>query len=167
MIENLPNYISITFVLTTLLTLVLFHLTVKKSTFQKLANKISIGLIGWLVFHGLLSYTLFYFNTIGDTPPKMPLIGVGPLLLTMLLLFNTKKGKLFIDSLPLKQLTLISIVRIPVEIVLWWLFLNNAIPELMTFEGRNFDVLAGLTAPLIVLVAFKKDQINKFKKVKT
>ena len=118
-------------------------------------------MIFWLILHATLSYTLFYFNTIGDTPPKMPLIGVGPILITVLLLFNTTKGKSFIDSLPLKQLTLISVVRIPVEIVLWWLFLNNTIPELMTFEGRNFDVFAGITAPLIIFMAFKKDIINR------
>ncbi len=30
----------------------------------------------------------------------------------------------------------------------------------MTFEGRNFDVLAGITALIVALVAFKRNKIN-------
>ena len=56
---------------------------------------------------------------------------------------------------------MISIVRIPVEFVLWWLFLHNTIPKLMTFEGINFDVIAGLTAPLVVYFGFRNNSINK------
>lgn len=79
----------------------------------------------------------------------------------MFVLFRSKKGKEFIDSLPLKQITLISIVRIPVELVLWWLFIYKAIPEALTFEGRNFDVLAGLTAPLVVYFGFVKNKLGR------
>ncbi|TAH22438.1 MAG: hypothetical protein EAZ08_00730 [Cytophagales bacterium] len=49
--------------------------------------------------------------------------------------------------MPLKNLIYLNIVRIPVEIILFWLFVNKAIPELMTFEGRNLDIIAGITAP--------------------
>ena len=161
MLQNLPNHIAIIFGLTTALTFALFHYTMKKSSFSNHSNKISGGILIWIILHGVLADTLFYFETIGDTPPKMPIIGVAPLLITFIILFNTEKGKTFIDSLPLKQLTLISIVRIPVEIVLWWLFLNNSIPELMTFEGINFDVLAGLTSPIIIFIAFTNGRISK------
>jgi hypothetical protein len=42
-------------------------------------------------------------------------------------------------------------VRIPVELILYWLSLQKAVPALMTFEGRNFDILAGITAPAMAL----------------
>lgn len=161
MIENLPTYIAIIFGLTTIATLSLFHFTMKKSSYSNQALKISVGLLVWLVIHGVLSFTLFYKDTIGDIPPKLPFFGVVPIIVTILYLFNSKNGKAFIDSLPLKQLTIISIVRIPVEFVLYWLFLNNAVPELMTFTGRNQDIFAGLTAPLIAYFAFRNDTINK------
>ncbi|WP_233632635.1 hypothetical protein [Parapedobacter sp. ISTM3] len=64
-------------------------------------------------------------------------------------LFLTRTGKEFVDSLPIAGLTMINVVRIPVEVVLCWLFINGAVPEMMTFEGRNFDIIAGITAPLI------------------
>ena len=161
MIENMPNYVAIVFGLTTLATLALFYATMKKSSFSDHAIKISIGLLVWLIFHGVLGATLFYKNTIGDMPPKLPLFGIVPLIALVLYLFNSKKGQNFIDALPLKHLTLISIVRIPVEIVLWLLFLNNTVPELMTFEGRNHDIIAGLTAPIVFLIAFRNNTINK------
>jgi hypothetical protein len=37
-----------------------------------------------------------------------------------------------------------------VEVLLWILFIDGLLPEQMSFEGRNFDILAGLTAPIIV-----------------
>jgi hypothetical protein len=55
----------------------------------------------------------------------------------------------------------LHIVRIPVELVLFWLFTNKTIPELMTFEGRNFDILSGLSAPIIYYYAFVKKKINR------
>lgn len=78
-----------------------------------------------------------------------------------MLLFVTKKGRKFIDSLPLKNLTWLNTVRVPVEIVLYWLFINNAIPKLMTFEGHNFDIIAGLTAPIIAYYGVSKKTISK------
>lgn len=89
------------------------------------------------------------------------LLGILPMILTIIFLFATLKGRQFMDSLPIKNLTYLNIVRIPVEIVLFWLFLYKAIPELMTFEGRNFDILAGLTAPFIAYFGLTKHKISR------
>jgi len=42
-------------------------------------------------------------------------------------------------------------VRVPVEIVLWWLAGFSVLPELMTFEGLNYDILAGISAPFVAI----------------
>jgi hypothetical protein len=47
-----------------------------------------------------------------------------------------------------------------VEILLWALFTQNLLPEQMTFEGRNFDILVGLTAPLIAWL-YQHQKISK------
>ena len=39
--------------------------------------------------------------------------------------------------------------RIVVEILLWMLLLENLLPVQMTFEGYNFDVLAGLSGVIM------------------
>ena len=109
----------------------------------------------------LLSYNLVYINTIGNIPPLFPLLGFLPLLLLMIFLFSSAQGKNFIDRLPLRDLTILSVVRIPVEIGLWYLFIHHTIPEVMTFEGRNFDILAGITAPLVAYFGFTNGRLNK------
>jgi hypothetical protein len=76
-------------------------------------------------------------------------------------LFANSKGRQYIDNLDIKYLTILHVIRIPVELVLFWLFINKAVPRLMTFEGRNFDILAGLTAPFIFYFGIIKKQIGK------
>lgn len=164
MIDNLPTYISLTFGLTTFATLQLFIWTIRNSNSeqtQKKATPIFIGLTIWLIIQAVLTFKNIYNSDTNSFPPKIMLIGILPTILTIILLFATSKGRQFIDSLPLKNLTYLNIVRIPVEIVLFWLFLNKAIPELMTFEGRNFDILAGITAPIVAYFGLTKTKLNR------
>ncbi|HUF04738.1 MAG TPA: hypothetical protein VMM38_11260 [Aridibacter sp.] len=57
---------------------------------------------------------------------------------------------------PLRTLTLLHTVRVPVELVLWGLFLHGQVPQLMTFEGINPDIISGLTAPFAAWMGFKE-----------
>lgn len=164
MLENLPIYISIVFALTTVVTLLLFILTIRKSnseTVQGSANVILVSMLLWLALQAILALMGIYRTDTNLFPPKIMLLGVFPTFLTIILLFATSKGKKFIDSLPLKDLTYLNIVRVPVEIVLFWLFLNKAIPELMTFSGRNFDILAGVSAPFIAYWGLTKTKLSR------
>jgi hypothetical protein len=164
MIDNLPTYISLTFGLTTAATLFLFIWTIKNSTSEKTRKKtlpIFIGLTIWLLIQTVLTTKNVYNSDTNSFPPKIMLFGIFPAIYIIILLFATHKGRLFIDSLPLKNLTYLNVVRIPVEIVLLWLFLNKAIPELMTFEGRNFDIIAGITAPFIAYFGLTKSKLSR------
>jgi len=81
----------------------------------------------------------------------------------IIILFFTTKGKQFMDNLNIKTLTLLHTIRIPVEIVLFYLAVNKVIPEIMTFEGRNFDILSGLSAPAIYYFGFVNKKLsNRF-----
>ena len=164
MIDNLPTYITLTFGLTTAATLLLFIWTIRCSNFEMTRKKstfIFIGLTIWLGIQAVLTLNNIYNTDTNSFPPKIILIGIMPAILTIIVLFATSKGRKFIDNLPVKNLIYLNIVRIPVEIVLFWLFLNKAVPKLMTFEGRNFDILAGLTAPFIAYFGLTKLKISK------
>lgn len=150
--ENLPTYISIVFGLTTLLTVGLFY----RATHNSKTTLIILFL--WLSLQAFIGLSNFYKVT--DAIPPRFLILVLPPALFIIGLFITSKGKQFMDGLNIKRLTILHTIRIPVEIVLFWLFLNKAVPELMTFEGRNFDILAGLTAPIIFYFGFVKMKLN-------
>ena len=149
---NLPAYISIIFVLTTILTVLFFYKASNNS------NKTLLILLSWLVIQTIIGLSGFY--TVTDTiPPRFVLLLLPPLLI-IAGLFTTSKGKQYIDSLDIRTLTILHSIRIPVEIVLFFLFVNKAVPKLMTFEGRNFDIIAGLTAPVIFYWGFMKKRIS-------
>lgn len=59
----------------------------------------------------------------------------------------------------MKYLIWIHLVRIPVEICLLWLAQNKQVPFSMTFEGYNYDIIFGLTAPIVALLYFKFKRI--------
>jgi hypothetical protein len=144
--ENLPEVISIIFIITTLITIYFFYRAAHRSV-----TLLTIAVI-WLALQGIIGFTGFYQNT-SQVPPRFMFLVLPPLI-AILLFFVSQRGRRFIDRLDLKSLTLLHVVRIPVEIVLYWLFVYKKVPELMTFEGRNFDILSGITAPFIYYFGF-------------
>jgi len=164
MINHLPFYISFIFVLATVFTLFMLHKSIRKSNLETIRNKsntILFGLIIWLIIQAILTLSNVYKSEPNSFPPKIILFGVLPAIITIVALFVSKNGRQFIDSLVLTEITFLHIVRIPVEVVLFWLFVYKAIPQLMTFEGRNFDILAGISAPFIVYFGLYKQKLNK------
>ena len=159
MLANLPFYISMLFIFTTLLTFIFFISAVKENNSNRTVSLVLIVICVWLVIHAILSLKGFYTIT-NSVPPRFALMTFPPLL-TILILFITNSGRRFIDSLSLKILTQLHVVRIFVEIILLWLFLYKYIPKLMTFEGRNFDILSGLSAPLVAYFGFTKTVLGK------
>ena len=151
MLPNLPAYIYIVFIFTVLLTLWFLW----KASFSP--TTIIVAVV-WLVIQGVLSYTGFYQNVSG-MPPRLAL-AVVPALILIILLLVTKDGKKFTDQLNLKTLHLLHIVRIPVELCLYWLSIQKAVPELMTFAGNNLDIVTGITAPILYFTCFKRRQVR-------
>jgi len=118
-----------------------------------------IILLVWLTIQAFIGLSGFYTVT-NAVPPRFLLLGFPPLLF-IIGLFMTSKGRAYIAGLDIKYLTILHAIRIAVEMVLFWLFIQKTVPEIMTFEGRNFDILSGLTAPFIFYFGFVKKQIPK------
>ena len=151
--QDVPFYVSLTFILTTMLTLFLF---IRATNSPKV---VVFGLILWLSLQTYLANSGFYLEV--STEPFRFLLAAPPALMLILGVFISKKGRTWINTLSLKTLTLLHIVRIPVEIVLYWFFLSKMLPELMTFSGRNFDIMAGITAPIIYYLVFWRKTVGK------
>jgi hypothetical protein len=114
---------------------------------KKTVSRILIILALWILAVSLWSgtgimgnFTLFPFNF-------MPVIAI-PLVTIIIVLFS-KRLKEILHQIPPAHLVRLQSFRFFVEILLWMLFVANIIPEQMTFEGRNFDILSGITAPVI------------------
>jgi len=151
--EQLPTYIGIVFILTTLLTLLLLYKATNNS------KPVIIIVLVWLALQAVVSLSGFYTIT-NSTPPRFGLLLMPPIIF-IIIVFLTKKGKALIDSFEVKMLTLLHIIRIPVELTLFWLYLHNVIPQVMTFEGRNFDILCGITAPSVYYFGYVKSVLGK------
>jgi len=161
MLPELPIHITLVFIITTIGGIRLFNSILKNAEPKILnPNKTTIGLILWLAVQGVVAYFLFHVQPADAFPPRFVLV-VLPVFGLVFWLFLTKKGRIIIDSLPLYQLTIFNLIRIPVELCLYWLFLQKAVPEVMTFEGRNFDIIGGLTCLFIAYFGYQQKKIGK------
>ena len=160
MIEGLPLYVPVVFILTTLATIWFLLAAAKAVGRESFPYKLLIFLLPlWLLLSGFLATTPFYRNS-EAMPPRVFLFGVWPAVGLIIAYFAFFRGA-FIDKLSLKSLTLLHTVRLPVELVLLWLFQAGQVPRLMTFEGWNFDILSGITAPIVYFLAFRNGGVNR------
>lgn len=150
---GLPFYIAGSFIITTLLALAFLYKAARGSKAVLLLS------LAWLGLQGAIGLSGFYTVTT-TVPPRLGLLLLPPLM-AIIICFVTKGGRYFIDSLTVKWLTILHVVRVPVELVLVWLFAQKYVPQLMTFEGRNFDVVSGLTAPVIFYFGYVRRSIGR------
>ena len=150
------------FIAITLTTVFLFLRTIKYPNFKiprKTAKTVMIILFIWIALQGWLGFRGGYRDYV-FTPPKIFILGVAPAFLFILCLLLVSKGRTFLKQLDLKALTVLHLIRIPVELGLFFLCAHKVLPTEMTFTGQNFDILSGLTAPLIVWLVFVKKRKN-------
>lgn len=165
MVEGLPTYVHLTFIIVVACTYVLVLVTLYRA-FRKLGRAnpersvVVIGgiLMGWLALQGVLAGTGFYLSFDGGVPRIV--YAIVPGLIVMITAVTGRFGfNALAQALPLGPLHYLHGIRVPIELVLLWLFHTHLIPEIMTFEGRNFDILAGLTAPFIAYFSFTKPKL--------
>ncbi|MBS1554639.1 MAG: hypothetical protein JSU09_06915 [Bacteroidetes bacterium] len=144
--KPIPILLSVGMVVTTLVTLYTLYRTFGKSKVVLLAS------VAWLTITAGLGLIGFY-RDFATLPPRFIFL-VGPPIVGVLVLF-TRQGNRLKERFDMRWGTLIHIVRVPVELVLFGLMLAGYVPAIMTFEGRNFDIISGLLAIVIGLIFFK------------
>ena len=105
---------------------------------------IAILLITWFIVLGILSARGF-FSDFSRLPPRLFIALLTPLPV-VLLFTRSRAGKQLLQHIQPQWLLYLQSFRILVEIALWALVRNGALPIQMSFEGRNFDILTGLFA---------------------
>lgn len=112
-----------------------------------------VFILAVLLLSGVLANAGFY-NQPSAIPPRLPLI-ILPAIGGILFIFFSKYGRRMLDRIDYEILTYMHVVRIPVELTILALFTFGLMPESMTFEGRNFDVLSGISAPFIAYFGYR------------
>lgn len=102
------------------------------------------SLLLWLAITSILSKA-GVFRNFDVFPPPFFILLIVPLV--AVIFFTSRSTTLeILKHIPPHQLIYLQSFRVLVEILLWMLFVDNLLPIQMTFEGRNFDILAGLTS---------------------
>lgn len=114
-----------------------------------------IGVLAWLVVVSVLSLSGF-LQDFTSLPPRLMIVLLIPLISIILITRSKVLGEI-LRHIPPRNLLRFQVFRVFVEILLWMLFVENLLPEQMTFEGRNFDVVAGALGP-IVAYGFSKNR---------
>ena len=154
MIQELPISISVFFIVIVLVTIIWFYIASGKSPI------LLAILIIWSMLQSTLALTGFFLDT-STLPPRLVAAGLGPALLMIAGVFLFKKSRRWLSNFNLKLLTYFHSIRVLVEIVLYFLFVYGFISKLQTIEGTNYDLLSGLSAPIIAYLAFNKKLVGK------
>lgn len=124
---------------------------------RNIIKRVIVALLLWMVVLSGLSLSGFFLNF--DTiPPRFVVIIAIPLVTLIWALLISKTTKQILQLVPAQAIINLQVFRVIVEILLWMLFIQNLLPIQMTFEGLNFDILAGITAPLIAYFGIVKNK---------
>jgi len=123
-------------------------------------NRFLIIASSWLILQAIVASTGFYQQT--DTmPPRLVLVFI-PVILIILILGLSKKTAGFRNKFDLQRLHYIHIIRIPVEVFfLYGLYQYGLIARELTFDGNNWDIISGVSMPLVALLFWKYRVISK------
>lgn len=128
------------FVITTFLSLIGLGLAISKPRKPLLIFSL------WAIATGLLSYFEFYLNT-SAFPPRILTVLI-PSSLIVIYVYKAVSPQ----NLNLGWLLAIHLIRIPVELILHELYVQGEIPQIMTYEGWNFDILSGISVVTILIL---------------
>lgn len=159
MMESTPLLLSLLFLAITVLCIIIFYKILVHIGKTEMAIITIILLSSWAVLQSILAYIGFY-NDFVFLPPKLAAFGVIPGIIFIIILFLIQSSRNIITSFSLETLTWIHFVRLPVEIGLYYLCVYKLVSPIMTFEGRNFDIIMGITAPLIAYYGVQKQKLN-------
>lgn len=106
-------------------------------------RKTALLLAVWLVLVGGLAASGVLGNFSRFPPPFMLTVNAG-LVLTLVLAFSPWGTRLL--SLPLAVLVGSQMFRLPLELIMSRAYHVGLMPQQMSFEGRNFDILTGMGA---------------------
>ena len=122
----------------------------QKKTF---ITRMVIALVLWAVFVSAWSisgkmadFSIFPLNL-------MPVL-IIPIIVAVFFIPATTTGDI-LRHIPPENLIRLQSFRFVVEVLLWILFIANLLPVQMTFEGRNLDILAGFSAPVVAVLVSK------------
>jgi hypothetical protein len=126
----------------------------RDSTWTIRLLRLSAG--GFLLLTGLFALDKSFADFTG-TPPKLIFPIVAGFAGMFAMAFHPRM-KEWLEQIPQSWLIGLQSFRIFVEIILFYMAARHLMPVEMTWEGRNFDLLTGVTAPIFAFYVYSKEQ---------
>ncbi len=111
-------------------------------------------LLVWLAFTNIIALSGLLAN-FASMPPMFLLVVLPPFLF-LAVLMQAKTFNDLSENISGFWFVYVQSFRILMEFILWLLYRYQIIPVQMTFEGLNFDILVGLSAPFVAYYCFVK-----------
>jgi hypothetical protein len=133
-----------------LLVVVLVGLGVLREAGRRRALLFALGSAAWLAFAAALGLSGF-LTDFGGMPPRLLLL-LGPTVALPFLLAFSHVGTKLVDA-PVALLIGFQAFRLPLELVMHQAAREGTMPTQMTYTGSNFDIVTGVSAILVALLA--------------
>lgn len=157
--DAVPEHVGLVFIITALVTLafIIFGIySVELKVKYSRSFIVLIGILLWLLSLALIAKSGF-LSDFESFPPRFLLV-ILPANFVIIILLILKKTRAFLLQIPITTLTYLHIIRVPIEIVLWWLSLSGIISDFLTFEGINHDIISGITAPFVAIFLVNRNR---------
>lgn len=141
------EFIALTLALICLLILAIRSAVQKTSSNPRIFTFAVTAICTWLLLTAGITFTPFLWQ-LNATPPRFVFL-LAPTLVGLVIFARSAKVSELLNVIPPSWIVGFQVFRVAMEIILWQLFVAGIIPVQMTFEGRNIDILVGLTAPAV------------------
>jgi hypothetical protein len=111
----------------------------------------------WMIATGALALSGF-FADFTSLPPHLLFALLLPAVAFAIFSFTSASLPEALRRTPIYWLIAFQTFRVVVEIILFRGYKAGVVPMQMTFDGRNYDILIGLTAPLAAWAATRLDK---------
>ena len=117
----------------------------------------------------LLGSWLFYVylvSTLGllqgfELPPRVLIFFFIPTLVGITFFIRKYRNHSLMNALPKSWAIYFQSFRIFVELIIWKTYLAGTFPVSMSFEGYNYEILVGLSAPIIAYLVFNRKILSE------
>ncbi len=114
---------------------------------------------GYLLLIGILALDKVFADFTATPPPII--YAILPGFFGMLFIAFHPLTLRWIREIPQRWLIGLQAFRLFIEIQLFFLAKEGLIPKLLTFEGRNFDILIGLSAPFVAWYVHREHRADR------
>lgn len=112
-------------------------------------RKFLVVVSSWILVLLILGVSGF-LSDFSNLPPRVMLVLVVPVVVLIWFILSVRSNET-VNKIPASWIVRMQGFRVIVELFIWWAYQDQDLPVQMTFEGRNMDILVGLSAPLVAL----------------